>query len=412
MTTGAATDRPGAEAVAAVVRADGLSGPAGAIGLSGSAGAVAVPRYGTSTLADLAGSVLASLGVDAGTNPLDLPATKVACVFLVDGLGAEQLAGHPTDAPVLHAALQRGRRLHAGFPSTTATSLTSLGTGVPPGRHGIVGYQTAIPGTGRLLNALHWDDAVDPLAWQPVRTVFERAVDAGVRVVRISKRDFRESGLTRAALRGGEYLPADVFGEIVARLHHVLRDAARSPRPTFIYAYVSDLDWAGHGHGVDSDAWRWQLRFVDRLVEAVVSGLPPECRLYLTGDHGMVDVSERIDIEAEPELLRDVELVGGEARVRYLYTKAGAAEEVAGRWRARLGDRALIVSRSAAIEAGWFGELDDRVALRIGDVIVAALGTLALVCGQTHPREARMVGHHGSLTAAEQLVPLLEFAAG
>ena len=58
------------------------------------------------------------------------------------------------------------------MPSTTATSLTSLGTGLVPGAHGLVGFTSRIPGTDRLLNALFWDKDVDPLEWQPHPTAF------------------------------------------------------------------------------------------------------------------------------------------------------------------------------------------------------------------------------------------------
>ena len=60
------------------------------------------------------------------------------------------------------------------MPSTTATSLTSLGTGLPPGAHGLVGFTSRVPGTGKLLNALMWDKDVDPLEWQPHDTAFTR----------------------------------------------------------------------------------------------------------------------------------------------------------------------------------------------------------------------------------------------
>ena len=66
------------------------------------------------------------------------------------------------------------------MPSTTATSLTSLGTGLPPGAHGLVGFTSRIPGTDTLLNALHWDKAVDPVEWQPHPTAFARLAAAGV----------------------------------------------------------------------------------------------------------------------------------------------------------------------------------------------------------------------------------------
>ncbi|MBX6371396.1 MAG: alkaline phosphatase family protein [Acidothermus sp.] len=367
---------------------------------------VAVP-----TLADVAAGVLASLGWERFPNRLGLCESRGACVLLVDGLGAEALAAHPEQAPFLHAALCRGRVLPAGFPSTTATSITSFGTACMAGVHGMVGYQMAVPGTALLLNALHWDTAVDPLAWQPLPTVFEMADAAGARAVAVAKREFRDSGLTRAALRGAEFVGADVFGEIVAALHRIFAESRTDPRRYLVYAYLSDLDWAGHGHGVGSPDWRWQLRFVDHLVAAIVEALPPGFRLYVTGDHGMVDVGERIDIESEPDLLADVRLVGGEARVRYLYTADGVSAAVAARWRDRLDGRAVVLLRDEAIERGWFGPVDDRVRPRIGDVVVALTDDSALVCAETRPREARLAGHHGSLTSAEQYVPLLEFSA-
>ena len=49
----------------------------------------------------------------------------------------------------------------AGVPSTTAASLTSFGTGLTPGAHGLVGFTSRVPGTDKLLNALLWDKDVD-----------------------------------------------------------------------------------------------------------------------------------------------------------------------------------------------------------------------------------------------------------
>ena len=46
-----------------------------------------LPRYGESTLSDLASSLLASLGVAGEGNPLGLPSTARACLLVVDGLG-------------------------------------------------------------------------------------------------------------------------------------------------------------------------------------------------------------------------------------------------------------------------------------------------------------------------------------
>ena len=66
------------------------------------------------------------------------------------------------------------------------------------------------------------------------------------------------------------------------------------------------------------------------------------------------------------------------------------------------------MTRDEAIEAGWFGaRVADTVRPRIGDVVAAARGSAAMVRRAVEPGESALIGHHGSLTPAEQLVPLL-----
>jgi hypothetical protein len=161
------------------------------------------PSYGTRSLGDVLPAVATALGVDVGFHDttLVLPPARHYVVFLVDGLGHRLVADHEEQAPYLHSLLREPG--HAGVPSTTATSLTSLGTALTPGQHGMVGYTSRIPGTDRLLNALTWDKQVDPLQWQPHDTAFARLRAAGVHTTVVSKREFVDTGLTVSGLRGG-----------------------------------------------------------------------------------------------------------------------------------------------------------------------------------------------------------------
>jgi hypothetical protein len=367
---------------------------------------VPLPRYGEAALADLVPSILASLGVSGFANTLSLAPSRAACVLLVDGLGAELLRDNAGSAPVLSGS--HARDLTAGFPSTTATSLASLGTGLAPGQHGILGYQTEIPGQGKLLNALRWDSGVLPTAWQPEPTAFERAAAAGVSVSQVSRRLFKGSGLTTAALRGGRYCGADTSGELIVDVVDAL---ASAPGLALAYAYVSDLDATGHHRGTASLAWRLQLEAIDRIVEELANRLPQGAVLYVTGDHGMVDIppDSRIDADAlEEQVLRDgVRLLGGEVRARHVYAEAGAEADVLAAWQERLGGAMWVVSRQEAVEAGWFGPVVERNVRRIGDVVAASYTDAGLVATKREPHESRLVGHHGSMTAAEQLVPLI-----
>jgi hypothetical protein len=145
-------------------------------------------------------------------------------------------------------------------------------------------------------------------------------------------------------------------------------------------------------------------------VESVVEGLPPGGLLAVVADHGMVSVGgdEALDIDENPSLLTGVAAVGGEPRARHIYVEAGAADDVLATWRETLGDRAWVVSRDAAIEAGWFGaRISDDTRHRIGDIIAAARGSAGLLRRSVEPLESSLVGHHGSMTSAEQRVPLL-----
>ncbi len=369
------------------------------------------PDAGLPHLADVVPSVLGAMGVGGFADRLGLTdGVTGACVLLIDGLGAELLDNHAADAPVL--AGLRARTLQVGFPSTTAAGLAAIGTGCRSGEHGLVGYTFRLADAG-MVNALRWSEhprggdlrnAVSPERVQPIPTNFERAAAAGAAVSVVSGAEFCGSGLTRAVLRGGRYIGVHAMGDLAATVCSAVADGG------FCYGYHGELDLLGHVHGPDSPAWRMQLRQVDRLVESVADALPPGGLLAVVADHGMVAVNpaDLVDFDASAELQDGVRAVGGEPRARHVYTAVGAETAVLSAWQEKLAGRAWVLSREEAIDNGWFGDrVGDVVRPRIGDVVVAARGAAAVVRRTAEPLESSLVGQHGSLTPAEQLVPLL-----
>ncbi len=374
------------------------------------------PAYGQATLSDLMPSVLASLAV-AGAGPTRLlPETPRCVVLLVDGLGRQLLRRHADAAPFLTSL--DARTLSTGYPSTTATSLTSIGTGLPPGEHGITGYTTWLEEVDETIAWLSWTSARDrsdlrdrvvPEALQPRQTVFERAADDGVAVTVAAPFAFRDSGLTRAAQRGAHYPGAFTPGDTVAQAVHGSRAGSRS----LVYCYTADLDLTGHVRGVGSEAWSTQLRLVDRFAEELAGRLPADALLVVTGDHGMVDVSAegRVDVDVEPALQAGVRHLAGEPRARSLHCVPGAVPDVVATWTEVLGDRMWVGRADQAVAAGLLGPTVTAGARsRIGDVLAVATGDVAVVQSRTDPVFAGMVGHHGALTDEERLVPLLTAA--
>lgn len=364
-------------------------------------------------LADVMPSAAALLGVPGHADVLGLGAAagserlRAVVVLLVDGMGWQLLRANADAAPFLSSLADAGPPpLVTGFPSTTATSLASVGTGETAGRHGLVGYTFALPGQDAVLNALRWDSPADPLDVQPLPTVFERAADHGVAVSCVSLRSFEGSGLTRAALRGATHPGADTLGEAV----QATRAALQGPGPALVYVYTGDLDNVGHMRGCGSEGWRTQLEHVDLFARQLHALLPVGSLLCVTADHGMVDVGpgDRFDFDTDPILSAGVRLLGGEPRARHVYARPGAEADVLAAWRSRLGDSARVLSRDEVVADGWFGpQVSTAVLPRIGDVVAAPISDTAIVSSRRHPREARLVGYHGSTTDAEVLVPLL-----
>ena len=213
----------------------------------------------------------------------------------------------------------------------------------------------------------------------------------------------RRQRCRRAALRGGTFRGVLALGDLAAKIDAALTGPGRR----LCYGYHSDLDTLGHVHGPGTLPWRLQLRQIDLLVSTFAAALPPDALLVVTGDHGMVTVDRAPDFDTDETLQAGVTLLGGDARARHVYTAPGAAADVLATWQDVLGGDAWVVTRDEAVAAGWFGPLGPHVAGRIGDVVAAMRGGTALVRSQAEPKLAKLVGQHGSLTSAEQLVPLL-----
>lgn len=393
------------------------------------------PSYGTGSLAAVLPGVAGAVGVPVRTSTgldavecaaaLGLPTgVERVVVVLVDGLGHANLAERGGHAPFLRSLVADGRALPTSFPSTTAAALATFGTGTAPGRTGLLGYTQRNPATGGLVTTISWTEQSDPYRpgrplSGPVRTapellqreptVLETLTGAGVRVVAPGRRKFDGSGMTRAALRGPRYLPAETLAAQVDATVQALRPAGGPPR--VVYLYHGDVDKTGHHDGPDSWQWGDALEAADAELRRLVRSVPPGTLVLVTADHGQVaaDPARQHDVAADPDLARDVALLGGEPRATHVYVADGAdPRDVAARWAGVLGDDAHVVLRDDAVAAGWLGPVAEHVLPAVGDVLVAARGAATVVDSRLHHAGARaMPGVHGSLTEAEMLVPLL-----
>ena len=358
-------------------------------------------RFG---LADITNSIFNSLSVPETIDSLSLgSAENREVLILIDGMGQDAIDKYGDQFPIFDE-LKQVKKLYTNFPSTTATSLSTLGTGVLPGVHGMLGYTVRVPRSdNRLLNALKWDERVDPVMWQKVPTLFERAVLAGVSVTHVAAKRYEGSGFTQAALRGAKYVGANGVDEMATAV-----SAALKPQPSFVYTYLNTLDSAGHSDGVGSDKWLTALQQVSEFITKVKQLAPAGTRIWVTSDHGMVNSTEQVILGQDNNLLENVTLIGGEPRARHIYIKEGAASETIAQWQEFFGTKAKVLSKESAIKDGLFGPVVTEDSHdRLGDLIAIANNDLILVDPARVREESSMVGHHGGVTDIEVEIPLL-----
>jgi hypothetical protein len=320
-----------------------------------------------------------------------------AVVLVVDGLGWDQLQERRDLMPTLAGMI--GGAIHTVAPTTTATALSSIATGLTPGEHGIIGYRIVLG--GEVVNMLRWsaDDqpvrrSHPPVEVQPFTPFLGHSVPV------VSPAELQTSAFTEAHLRGarpvGWRAPSSIAVEARAQL-----DAGEK----VVYCYYGGVDKIAHerGFGPYYDA---ELRYADALVADVLSSLPPGAVLVVTADHGQVQVGDNI-VEPSPALLEGVTLQSGEGRFRWLHTPRAEVAHLVDAAVEEVGHLAWVVTKDQMLDENWFGPtVAPPVRARLGDVALVARAPVSFHDpADSGPFE--LVCRHGSLTSAEVNVPLL-----
>lgn len=353
------------------------------------------PEYDGGCVANLVPALLEYPPLGDGWVPDEALAADQVVLFVVDGLGWQQLQARAEITPTLTAG--RGGPITTIAPTTTAAALTSITTGSAPGEHGVVGYRIRVG--GETMNALRWTTGRGDVREHVPPRDFQRLPAFGGRApVVVNKGDFVGSGFTLAHLDGVDYRPYSTTALLV---HEVAAAVAEGHR--FVYTYYDGLDRVGHerGHGSAFDA---EFGFVDRLVADLRAALPDDVVLLITADHGQVDTGEHMT-PVGAELLAACAAVSGEDRFLWLHAP-GAEDAVLDGARAAHGEHAWVLTVDEVLDAKLLGtRVTSEARNRLGDVALIAKGRAGFV--DPSARNPRLFGRHGSLTPAEMYVPLL-----
>ena len=318
-------------------------------------------------------------------------------LLVIDGLGWDQLQTHTHVAPTI--ADLEGCAITTVAPTTTATALTSIATGLTPGEHGVIGYRVVLG--GEVVNMLRWThDGADRRRSQPPSDIQRYPAFLGEQVPVVSPSELCTTAFSEAHLRGGRPVGFRATSSLPIEIRHELDAGER-----FVYAYYGGVDKIAHERGF-GEFYDAELRDADRLVADVLALLPPGAALLVTADHGQVSVGGNI-VTPSADLLSLVSMQSGEGRFRWLHARRGALDDLAAAAEEEFGSTGWVRTRHQLVDEGWFGPtVSPPIAARLGDVAVIAREPVSYHDpDDSGPFE--LVCRHGSMTSAEILVPLM-----
>ena len=359
-----------------------------------------IPDYGGANVRGIIPALLGPASWETGLPrwiPEPVRSAGAVVVLVLDGLGWDQLQSHRDLMPTVASMV--GGPIHTVAPTTTATALTSITTGLTPAEHGLVGYRMVVG--GEVMNVLRWcvgDQAVrrshPPSDVQPFEPFLGRTVPV------VSVAELEGSAFSEAHLRGCEPVGWRAISSIAVQARLEVESGER-----FVYCYYGGIDKIAHerGFGVFYDA---ELRAADRLVGDMLEALPSGTALLVTADHGQVHVGERL-VTPSAELLAAVALQSGEGRFRWLHAVRGAVDDLAVAAAEEVGHLAWVATKDQMLDEQWFGSaMAPAVRSRLGDVALVAREPVSFHDPQDSGPFA-LVCRHGSLTSAEVNVPLV-----
>jgi hypothetical protein len=380
-----------------------------------------VPRYDGGGFAALPATVERLLGVGEGGVALPgIPAAQAVVLVLLDAFGWKFFVRH-SDHRLLRR-MQAVTELTTQFPATTTAHVTTLHSGAPVGVHGLYEWNVYDPGLDALVTPLLFSFAgdggrdsllragADPEAVLPsMPTLYERLAEHGIESHVFEPAAFAPSTYDRVAARGARIHP---MADLAAGLADVATTLRGASSPVYAYVYSDEPDTTGHMHGPSSPEFvAASLRCLD-AVDRGLRDLPEGTVVLLAADHGQVDVHPVTTLfvnEAWPELLGllargagdRVLAPAGSARDLFLHCRPGCVDEVVEGLERLVGERATVHRVGDIVEAGWFGEVGERLRARLPDVCVLPADGGTVWWRERRRFDMPFRGHHGGLTEDE-----------
>lgn len=378
-----------------------------------------LPDYDEKSLVNLMSSVVRGLGAESPYNTLpqlDVEGFEEAenvMLLILDGIGYEYLKEKGKDT-VLYEDLNG--KLTSVFPSSTASAIPTLYTGLAPQQHAVTGWYTFLKELGVVSTILPFtprfcDEPLEKFDVDIGSILSNDSLMDEVAVERynLTMKKLKGSQFNRFFGRGFEQIGQSSLKEMFQVLERTVRSGNERK---FIRAYWNGFDGAAHEEGVESFPVSQIFLDIDLKLRDFIERMKgTETRLIVTADHGFIDSEEEkaVRLKDHPEFRDCLTLpLCGDHRTIFCYVHPSKTEAFEEYWEDNLKEFCELHESRELVEEDLFGEFEPNPRLydRIGDYTLIMKDNHILYDTLQNEEEHFMIGNHGGTSKEEMYVPL------
>tara|TARA_Y100000310_G_scaffold277527_1_gene295348 strand:- start:259 stop:1401 length:1143 start_codon:yes stop_codon:yes gene_type:complete len=374
-----------------------------------------IPKYGGKCISNVTPTIASHFGTKTG--PInkdlkkDLKGKKNIVLLVLDGFGYNYFMKHRKNLNMFNNA-SRVEKITAVFPSTTAASLTSFTTGVPPGKHGLISFHCFVKEFGMVTNMLSFTprygkiegEIKDLDGFLKEKSVFSKVKKANSFVV--SHKAYQGGEYSNMTSKGSKYFPYNTLNGLFKQVNRVLKKRGNK----LIYAYWPMIDSLLHELGVNSSLAKQHLLEIDKKIEALRKKIGRDTIILVSADHGMVNVDWKntVVVNDHPKFDECLTVpITGDGRGPFLFVRPGKEKQLLSYFNKYFKRYGRLYKTSELVKKNLFGENSDELYRRAGDYMILCKPNCMFKQFMFKSERKKLKGNHGGVSEDEMLVPLI-----
>ena len=326
--------------------------------------------------------------------------------FIADALGVYTLSYWSDLLQKFIDKIAYSEVLSSIAPTTTASALPTLTTGLLPPKHGVSGYRMYLKELGGIVKMFD----LQPVKWRGVgeiytgeefklmygETIFEKLSRENINSYYILKNSISESLFSKEITRGANVTTYHATADIISSVNSSVKQADRS----LVYVYWEEIDTLSHEYGPFSEQVAEGIKHLLWIINEIYEKNKEEVLLLLVADHGHIEVNQQEVIRTGVSPCAGcLTIPFGERRFLYFIRREDAYSVECERC------RAIGIENYNRL----FGDsIDEKVSDRFGNLVVLVDGRGIIIYKyREEDQEKKMRGHHGGLSREELLVPFI-----